>query len=122
MDEIIALEDRRIEAMIKQDTKALGEILADDLSYTHSTARVETKAEFIAALTSGRTKYQSTERDDVKVSQYEDTAVVTGLAKFHVNANGNDIMFQARFTDVYAKRNGTWQMVAWQFTPTAGRH
>lgn len=116
MDEIIALENRRIEAMIKRDTKALGEILAEDLSYTHSTARVETKAEFIAALTSGRTKYESIERDDVKVSHYGDTAVVTGLANFHVNANGNDIKFQTRFTDVYAKRNGAWQMVAWQST------
>ena len=45
-----------------------------------------------------------------------DTAVVTGLAKFHVNASGNDIKFQTRFTDVYAKRNGVWQMVAWQST------
>ena len=77
MDEIIALENRRIEAMIKQDTQALSEILADDLSYTHSTARVETKAEFISSLTSGRTKYQSIQRDDVKVRQYGDTAVVT---------------------------------------------
>ena len=116
MDEIIALENRRIEAMIKQDTHALGEILADDLSYVHSTARVETKAEFIAALTSGKTRYQSIDREDVKVRQFGDTAVVTGLAKFHVNANGNDIKFQVRFTDVYAKRDGVWRMVAWQST------
>ena len=31
MDEIIALENRRVEAMVKGDVKALGEILADDL-------------------------------------------------------------------------------------------
>jgi ketosteroid isomerase-like protein len=116
MDEIIELDNQRIEAMTKQDVQALDRILADDLSYTHSTARVETKAEFIAALTSGRTKYESIERDDVKVRQYGDTAVVTGLAKFHVNANGNDIKFQTRFPDVYSKRNGVWQMVAWQST------
>ena len=29
MDEIIALENRRIEAMTKQDAQALGEILAE---------------------------------------------------------------------------------------------
>ena len=116
MDEIIALENRRIEAMTKLDTQALDEILADDLSYVHSTARVETKAEFIAALTSGRTNYQSIERDDVDVRQYGETAVVTGRAKFHVNANGNDVRFQVRFTDVYAKRDNVWRMVAWQST------
>ena len=40
MDEIIALENRRIEAMTKLDVQALDEILADDLSYTGITARV----------------------------------------------------------------------------------
>ena len=116
MDEIIALENRRIEAMTKGNTQALDEILADDLIYTHSTARVETKAEFIAALTSDRTQYQSIDRDDVKVRQYGDTAVVTGHAKFHLNANGNDIKFQVRFTDVYIKQDNAWRMVAWQST------
>lgn len=116
MDEIIALENRRIEAMTKKDIQTLDEILADDLSYTHSTARVETKGEFIAALTSGRTEYRSIERDDVTVRQYGDTAVVTGNAEFHVNANGNDIKFQTRFLDVYARRDDVWRMVAWQST------
>ena len=39
MDEIIALENRRIEAMLKGDVQALDEILADDLIHTHTTAR-----------------------------------------------------------------------------------
>ena len=70
MDEILALENRRFEAMTNQDAQALDEILADDLSYTHSTARVETKAEFIFSSTSGRNKYRTIERDKVTVRQY----------------------------------------------------
>ena len=116
MDEIIALENRRFEAMTNQDAQALDEILADDLSYTHSTARVETKAEFISSSTSGRNKYRSIERDDVTVRQYGDTAVVTGHARIHVNSNGQDVKFQVRFLDVYAKRDNVWRMVAWQST------
>ena len=50
MDEIIALEDRRIEAMTKGDVQALEEILADDLIYTHTTARIDTKSSFIEAI------------------------------------------------------------------------
>jgi len=112
MDEIIALEDRRIEAMVKGDVKALEEILADDLVYTHTTARLDTKASFIDAVKTGRSNYKSVEREDVKVRQFGDTAVVTGHAKFHVGDN----KFEARYTDVYVKRNGAWQMVAWQST------
>ena len=112
MDEIIALENRRIEAMTKGDIQALEEILADDLIYTHTTARIDTKASFIDAISSGRSNYRSVERKDVKVRQFGDSAVVTGHAKIHVGDN----KFEARFIDVYAKRDGTWQMVAWQST------
>ena len=116
MDEIIALENRRTEAMTKQDAKALEEILADDLSYVHSSARVETKAEHISNVTSGRTRYRAIEQDDVKVRQYGDTAVVTGHANVHVDANGREAKFQIRFIDVYAKQDDVWRMVAWQST------
>ena len=112
MDEILALEDRRIEAMVKGDVLALGEILADDLIYTHTTARLDTKASFIDAVKTGKSNYKSVDRNDVEVRSLGDTAVVTGHAKFHVGDN----KFEARFIDVYAKRNGAWQMVAWQST------
>ena len=112
MDEIIALENRRIEAMINADVQVLEEILADDLIYTHTTARLDTKTSFIEAIASGRSNYQSVQRKDVKVRQFGDTVVVTGQAKFHVGDN----KFEARFIDVYAKRNDAWQMVAWQST------
>ena len=56
MEEILALETARIKAMCDLDIDQLKEILSDDLTYTHSTARQETKSEFISALTSGRTK------------------------------------------------------------------
>ena len=112
MDEILALEDRRIEAMTNADVETLEKILADDLIYTHTTARLDTKASFIDAVKTGKSNYKSVERKDVEVRQFEDTAVVTGHAKFHVGDN----KFEARFIDVYAKRNGAWQMVAWQST------
>jgi len=116
MDEIIELENQRIAAMIAGDEAVLDAILADDLIYTHSTARVETKAEFIGNVTSGRTRYVSFERDDVNFRDYGNTAVVTGHAKLHVIGSGRDLKFQVRFLDVYCRLNGSWQMVAWQST------
>jgi ketosteroid isomerase-like protein len=112
MDEILALENRRIEAMVNGDVQALDEILADDLIYTHTTARLDTKASFIDAVKTGKSNYKSVDREGVEVKNLGDTAVVTGHAKFHVGDN----KFAARFIDVYAKRNGAWQMVAWQST------
>ena len=116
MDEIIELENQRIAAMIAGDATTLDAVLADDLIYTHSTARVETKAEFISNVTSGRTRYLSFERDNVNIRDYGDTAVVTGHAKLHVTTGDQDLEFQVRFLDIYCKLNGRWQMVAWQST------
>ena len=112
MDEILALEDQRIEAMTNGDVETLEKILADDLIYTHTTARLDTKASFIDAVKTGKSNYKSVVRKDIQVRQFGDTAVVTGHAKFHVGDN----KFEARFIDVYVKRKGAWQMVAWQST------
>jgi hypothetical protein len=52
--EVRALEDRRYQATIDADAATLEELLGDALVYTHSTGRVETKAEFISAATTGK--------------------------------------------------------------------
>jgi len=46
--EIIAADDRRFQAMVKQDWAALNSALADDLVYVHSSARVESKKEHVS--------------------------------------------------------------------------
>ena len=61
MDEILALENRRIEAMLKGDVQTLEEILADDLIYTHTTARLDDKASFIDAEKTAKSVYMLTE-------------------------------------------------------------
>jgi hypothetical protein len=42
--------------------------------------------------------------------------VLTGIARISVQSGGNALNFGVRFTDVYVRRNGNWQMVAWQST------
>jgi hypothetical protein len=113
---IARLEQGRIQAMIAVDIPALERILADTLTYTHSTGRVETKRQFLDALESGRTKYKSMRRDDVKVSVYGCAAVVTGRAQVELRSDGQDRAFAIRFTDVYVDGGGRWQMVAWEST------
>ena len=100
MDEIISLEKRRIEAMINQDAKALDEILADDLSYTHSSGRMETKTEFIANATSGVTRYRALSQEDVKVRTFGDTAIITGHGIVHVESSRGENKFPISFIDI----------------------
>ena len=113
---IIALDKQRMDAMCKQDIATLNALLADDLVYTHSSARLDTKKSLIGSMESGTTAYTAIVPSDVKAQDCGDAVVLTGAARIHVTSNGNPINFGVRFTDVYVNRGGQWQMVAWQST------
>jgi len=115
---VIALDKARMEAMAAQDYARLDAIIADDLVYTHSSARMDTKDSLIGAMKSGATVYKACTPSDVKALDLGDTVVLTGRAEISIDRAGDPIAFAVRFTDVYAKRGGQWQMVAWQSTKT----
>jgi ketosteroid isomerase-like protein len=117
--EIIELDRRRMAAMAEKDVTALNRILADDLIYTHSSARLDTKASLIGAMESGATVYTSIEPSDVVAQDLGEAVVLTGVAAISVNSGGKPNSFRVRFTDVYAKKAGQWQMVTWQSTRLA---
>jgi hypothetical protein len=114
--QIIDLDRERMEAMGKKDIAKLNALLADDLIYTHSSARIDTKKSLIGAMESGATVYTSVVPSDVVAQDLGDAVVLTGVARISVTSNGNPINFGVRFTDVYANRGGQWQMVTWQST------
>jgi ketosteroid isomerase-like protein len=113
---IIDLDRKRMQAMAEKDIDALNMLLADDLVYTHSSARLDTKQSLIGNMESGSTVYTSVVPSDVKAQDLGDTVVLTGSCRIGVNSGGRANSFGVRFTDVYAKRGGRWQMVTWQST------
>ena len=117
-DAIIALDQKRMEASVKQDFATLESIIADDLIYTHSTARIDTKESLIGNMKSGSTVYTGLEASDVVAQDLGSAVVLTGVARVNVNSNGNPVSFGIRFVNVYANRGGEWKMVTWQSTKT----
>lgn len=113
---IIALDRKRMQAMAAKDVATLSSVLADDLIYIHSSARIDTKQSLIGNMQSGSTVYSSVEPSGVTAMDFGDSVVLTGEAQIKVTSGGKPMAFGVRFTDVYAKRNGQWQMVLWQST------
>jgi ketosteroid isomerase-like protein len=116
---IIELDRKRMSAMAQKDVATLRAVLADDLVYTHSSARLDTKQSLIGAMESGATVYTAVEPSDVKAQDCGDAVILTGKARIGVTSGGKPMSFGVRFTDVYVKRGGQWQMVAWQSTRLA---
>jgi ketosteroid isomerase-like protein len=117
-DMVIELDRKRMTAMAQKDISTLNELIADDLIYTHSSARLDTKQSLIGNMESGSTVYTSVVPSDVKALECGDTVILTGSCRISVMANGKPNSFGVRFTDVYANKGGKWQMVAWQSTRT----
>jgi ketosteroid isomerase-like protein len=112
--DVRATEDRRIKALIDDDFPTLEAIFADDLTYTHSSSVLDTKAAYMAALRSGKSKYEAIERKPSAVRVYGDTAIMTGEAQ--IKLRSQPAPFWLRYTLMYVKQGGAWKMVAWQST------
>ena len=115
-DKVIGLDKQRMDAMAKKDIATLNKLIADDLIYTHSSARLDTKASLIGNMETGKTVYSAVVPSDVKAQDCGDTVVLTGVARISVHSAGNAMNFGVRFTDVWANKGGQWQMVTWQST------
>jgi uncharacterized protein (TIGR02246 family) len=109
-----AAETQRFEALVKQDLAALKRLMADDLTYTHSSGVRQTKAEYLQDIASGKLVYKATEASDQHVQVIGNAAIITGAAKVLVNTGGADRAIELLYTDVYVKRDSRWQLLAWQ--------
>jgi len=106
------LDDERIQAQIGADAVALDRIYADDFIGVGPSGTVRTKPQVISDFTSGTLKFQSITTDDVKVRVYENTAVETGLSTMVGKDKGKAVPPETRFTRVWIKQQGRWQLVA----------
>jgi ketosteroid isomerase-like protein len=113
---VIELDRKRMTATVEKDIATLNALIADDLIYTHSSARVDTKQSLIGAMQSGATVYTAMEPSDVVAQDLGDAVVLTGVAAISVLSGGKPNSFRVRFIDVYAKRASGWQMVTCQST------
>ena len=114
--EVLAADDRRFEAMRKGDWTALDAALADDLTYVHSTARLESKAEHLGNLKSGKPHYCGIAPRERKARVHGNVGVVNGVSEMHVENAGKEQRFTVRYLAVYAKTGEAWRMIAWQST------
>ena len=113
---VLQVQASRFQAMMGGNIEKLGTILADDLTYTHTTGEIETKVEFLSSLQSQTIKYESIEPKEVQVRIYDSTAVVTGISAMRVSVREQHFSFSIRFIEVYKKTDGNWQLIAWQAT------
>lgn len=117
--QLTQIEHRLVKSWIGGDREAVDSILAPDWSVIDLTGRVLTKAQVMRELGSGERRIESGAIDDLSIRVFGDIAVVTGRSVLSGSYQGKRASVVQRFTDVFAKRDGRWQVVASQGTQVA---
>ncbi len=116
--ELSRLETVWNDSYIRGDAEALDHLWSDDLIVTMTDMSVMTKPKAIGFLRSGRMKFPRYETSDIRIRVYGDAAVVTGRLQRTRNINGRDVDDDWRFTKMYVRQAGRWQVVAWHASTT----
>lgn len=117
--ELKQLTEQYIAALKGKDTATLERIWADDLTFINPDGVLLTKAQRLANIQSGATRFDSIEPTSRTVRVYGDTAVINGLTTLKGHYSGKRHGGQYRTTQVLVRRDGQWQIVALQMTPVA---
>ena len=109
--EIMAAEEQLNGAILASDFDALDTLWADDYVHTSRTGVVRTKRDRLSQLTSGSIDYLSSDRSDVRIRAYENTAIVTGLKVTEVLRDGARYSPPpTRFTRVWVRTPAGWKL------------
>ena len=114
--EVLAANAAFDRAIVSRDAGAYSRLLADDFIFTSADGKVSNKQKEVDRVRSGGLTFTTGKSDDVRVKVYGNTAVVTGRFTAGGKNEGRDFTFVERYTAVFVKRNGNWQMVAEQAT------
>jgi Domain of unknown function (DUF4440) len=110
---LVAADSARYAAMINRDVKALDLLLADELVYIHSSSTRQSKSEHLHDIEKGGASYKRIETKEQVPSIYGNAGLIQGIASFTTGAAGRaENTFTLRYTSVYVRRQGRWQMVA----------
>jgi ketosteroid isomerase-like protein len=113
--EIEQLEEVWRAAMLKSNSAAMENLLAED--YTGITAKgaIQTKEQAVANLKSGALQVTALVTSDRKVRVYGSTAVVTSVAELTGGKSDPEVTGRYRYTRVYVRNpQGVWKIVSFE--------
>ena len=119
---VLDAEHARRQALLSGDVAALEVLLADGLVYVHSSAASDSKASYLAKLSSGSLRYLSLQFEDLQARAIDTCVVVTGRMTAELSKDGQSRQVRTLFMTVWARNIGaheqaTWQLQAHQGTP-----
>ena len=100
--------------MVDPEARGLDAVVAPELSYGHSSGRVENKAEFISSLTAGTSDFVTLDLSEQSVQVVKDTAIVRHVLNAATNDSGKPGTVSLKVLQVWQNQQGQWKLLARQ--------
>lgn len=108
-----AVENLR-KAMVDPTKPALEKLTTAELSYGHSSGKVQNKAEFIEALVSGASDFLNIDLTEQSIKVVGNTAIVRHVLSAVTSDNGKPGNAHIAILLVWIKQNKEWKLLARQ--------
>jgi len=106
------LEMKWADSYKQRKVDILSSLLAEDFVITIEDGSTYSKTGYISHSAEPSVRVQLAEPSDLKVRMHGNTAVVTGAYHERGESDGKPYEYHDRFTDVWMKSGGKWQVVA----------
>ena len=115
--EVVNVQKARIDAAARRDIEAWSRYVAEDCIFSDDDGGLVTKAQMIAHYNNVPAEYdRALDPREYTVHLYGNAAVVNLRATDHEAFGGIDITSEQRRTEAFIKRNGSWTVVAIQWS------
>lgn len=116
VQELLAADARRREAMIAGDVDGLRDLLSEALVWTHSSGRTDDRAALLGAIAEGTVTYLALDTENVSVARHGDVYLCHGTLNGRASRDGAEKALRNKFLSVWRRVNGAFVMLAWQST------
>lgn len=113
---ILTLEKKWTDAYKQHGIAVLTSMLAEDFTITVEDGRSFGKIGYITHAADSSTTVDVAEESDVRVHMHGNVAIVTGAYHETGSSKGKRYEYHDRFTDVWMKVDGQWQLIASQYS------
>jgi D-serine deaminase-like pyridoxal phosphate-dependent protein len=100
--------------MVDPIKQQLQNLLADSLSYGHSSGKIDTKKTFVESLTSGKSDFVSIDIRDQFVQVYKNTGIIRHNLSAVTNDGGKPGIVKLHVLTVWVKKGSRWLLASRQ--------
>ena len=115
--QIIALDQQLNDAAVQGNMKFISQMMSEGYVGVAPNGMILRPSLIAAHYQTGMLRYESVVNSDIDVKVHDNCAVLTAISAVKGHDGETDLSGTYRIMRVFLKRNGEWQIIAFQATP-----